>query len=197
MVRRFAVDNSSSEVDLRLLRRIATRDHGALRELYDRYSHLTYGLIMRILRSPSDAEDVLQETFVRVWSRADTYDALRGSPAAWLLRIARNRAIDRLRARGAQPSVAVAPEGRDAAGTTEPATPETPETALESHTTAGMVRTALATLTPVQRELIEAAFFEGYTHTALATRFGMPLGTVKTRIRAGLAAMRERLEQVT
>jgi RNA polymerase sigma-70 factor (ECF subfamily) len=78
----------------------------------------------------------------------------------------------------------------------EPITSDTPETALESHTTAGMVRTALAALTPAQRELIEAAFFEGYTHTALATRFGVPLGTVKTRIRTGLAALRDRLEQV-
>ena len=73
----------------------------------------------------------------------------------------------------------------------EPATRDTPE-----YTTAGAVRTALAILTPEQRTLIEAAFFEGYTHTELATRFGMPLGSVKTRIRAGLAAMRDRLEQV-
>ena len=85
---------------------------------------------------------------------------------------------------------------RRAAHAREPVTRDTPETALEDHTTAGAVRTALATLTPAQRELIEAAFFEGYTHTELATRFGMPLGTVKTRIRTGLAAMRDRLEQV-
>lgn len=183
MIRKFAVGNNSSEIDLELLRRIATRDHAALAELYDRHSQLAYSLIMRILRSQSDAEDVLQETFVRVWLRADTYDPLRGSPAAWLLRIARNRAIDRLRARRAQLAM-------------EPITSDTPETALESHTTAGMVRTALAALTPAQRELIEAAFFEGYTHTALATRFGVPLGTVKTRIRTGLAALRDRLEQV-
>jgi RNA polymerase sigma-70 factor (ECF subfamily) len=195
MIRKFAVGNNSSEIDLELLRRIATRDHAALAELYDRHSQLAYSLIMRILRSQSDAEDVLQETFVRVWLRADTYDPLRGSPAAWLLRIARNRAIDRLRARRAQPTVAV-PPGADAPSAMEPITSDTPETALESHTTAGMVRTALAALTPAQRELIEAAFFEGYTHTALATRFGVPLGTVKTRIRTGLAALRDRLEQV-
>jgi RNA polymerase sigma-70 factor (ECF subfamily) len=193
MIRKFAVGNNSSEIDLELLRRIATRDHAALAELYDRHSQLAYSLIMRILRSQSDAEDVLQETFVRVWLRADTYDPLRGSPAAWLLRIARNRAIDRLRARRAQPTVAVPPGAPSAM---EPITSDTPETALESHTTAGMVRTALAALTPAQRELIEAAFFEGYTHTALATRFGVPLGTVKTRIRTGLAALRDRLEQV-
>ena len=76
-------------------------------------------------------------------------------------------------------------------------TRDTPETLLEGRTIAGAVRTALAALTPAQRTLIEAAYFEGYTHSELATRFGVPLGTVKTRIRTGLAAMRDRLEQVT
>ena len=81
---RLTVEFSSSEVDLDLLQRITTRDQTALAELYDRHSRLVYAVIMRILGSPSDAEDVLQETFVRVWSRADTYDALLGAPATWL-----------------------------------------------------------------------------------------------------------------
>jgi RNA polymerase sigma-70 factor (ECF subfamily) len=124
---------------------------------------------------------------------------LRGSPSAWLIRIARNRAIDRLRARRARAKVVIdqpVHAGDDAVRPIEPITRDTPETALEGHTTAGAVRTALATLTPEQRLLIEAAFFEGYTHSELATRFGVPLGTVKTRIRAGLSAMRDRLEHV-
>jgi len=194
------LESRPSDVDLRLLHRIATRDEAALAELYDRHSRLAYSVIMRILGSPSDAEDVLQETFVRVWLRADTYDAGLGSPAAWLARIARNRAIDRLRARRIRENVAVEPavKARAAAagGGWEPVTHETPETVLDGFTTAGAVRTALATLTPAQRSLIEAAFFEGYTHSELATRFGVPLGTVKTRIRTGLAAIRGRLEQV-
>ena len=137
---------------------------------------------------------------MRVWSRADTYDALLGSPAAWVMRIARNRAIDLLRARRARADIAVeraAHAGDDAPRSVEPITGDTPETALEGRTMAAVVRTALATLTPAQRELIEAAFFEGYTHAELADRFGVPLGTVKTRIRSGLAAIRGRLEQVT
>jgi RNA polymerase sigma-70 factor (ECF subfamily) len=196
----FAVESSSSEIDLRLLQRIATRDEAALAELYDRHSRLTYSVIMHILRSPSDAEEVLQETFVRVWSRAETYDALLGSPAAWLTRIARNRAIDRLRACRARANVVVEAavhSGDDAARSVQSVTRATPETTLEDHTTASAVRTALAALAPSQRELIEAAFFEGYTHSELAARFGVPLGTVKTRIRTGLAAMRSRLEQLT
>ena len=192
------MDFSKSAADVGLLQRIATRDEAALAEFYDRHSRLAYSVIMRILRSPSDADDVLQETFVRVWSRADTYDAMLGSPATWLTRIARNRAIDRLRARRVRGNVAVEPavQSGDAASRWEPVTHDTPETLLEDHTIAGAVRTALASLTPAQRALIEAAFFEGYTHTELATRFGVPLGTVKTRIRTGLAAMRGRLEQV-
>ena len=194
-----AVESSSSEVDSGLLQRIATRDEAALAELYDRHSRLAYSVIMRILGSSSDAEEVLQETFIRVWSRADTYDALLGSPSTWLIRIARNRAIDRLRARRARAKIAVEPAvhpGDDAPRSVEPVARDTPETVLEDRATASAVRTALATLTPWQRVLIEAAFFEGYTHSELAIRFGVPLGTVKTRIRAGLAAMRGRLEQV-
>jgi RNA polymerase sigma-70 factor (ECF subfamily) len=199
-MRRLAVEFSRPEVDLRLLQRIAIRDEAALAEFYDRHSRLAYSVIMRILRNPPDAEEVLQETFVRVWSRADTYDALLGSPAAWVIRIARNRAIDLLRARRARADIAVeraAHAGDDAPRSVEPSTGDTPETALEGRTMAAVVRTALAILTPTQRELIEAAFFEGYTHAELADRFGVPLGTVKTRIRTGLAALRGRLEQVT
>ena len=189
------MESSSSEIDLGLLERITVRDEAALAALYDRHSRLAYSVIMRILGTTSDAEDVLQETFVRVWSRVDTYDAMLGSPATWLVRIARNRAIDRLRARRARGNINVAAD-EDASRASEPITRVTPETMLEDRTLAGAVRTALAALTPAQRTLIEAAYFEGYTHSELATRFGVPLGTVKTRIRPGLAAMRDRLEQV-
>jgi RNA polymerase sigma-70 factor, ECF subfamily len=194
-----AVESSSAEIDAGLLRRIVARDETALAALYDRHSRLAYSVIVRVLGSPSDAEEVLQETFIRVWSRAETYDALRGSPATWLTRIARNRAIDRLRAHRIRGHIAVAPPA-DAAGdvppSLEPATRETPETLLVGRATAGAVRMALATVTPAQKALIEAAFFEGCTHSEIATRFGMPLGTVKTRIRTGLATMRGRLEQI-
>lgn len=179
-----------------LLQRVAARDEVALAELYDRHSRLAYSLIMRILGSPSDAEDVLQETFVRVWKRADTYDALLGAPATWLMRIARNRAIDRLRACRTRENIAVklAVEAGDTPRS-ELAARDTPDTVLEKHTMSDDVRTALAAVAPAQRVLIEAAFFEGYTHSELAARFGLPMGTVKTRIRLGLAAMRGRLEE--
>src|SRR5262245_66522775 len=138
MIPWFAVENSSSAVDLSLLLRIASRDEGALADFYDRHSRLVYSITLRILRSPSDAEEVLQETFVRVWSRAETYDALRGSPAAWLTRIARNRAIDRLRARRNADAVHAAA----AVEPIEPVVRDTPETELDGHNTAGAVRPA-------------------------------------------------------
>jgi RNA polymerase sigma-70 factor (ECF subfamily) len=190
---------STTEADLGLLGRIAARDEAALADLYDRYSRLAYSVIMRILRSPSDAEDVLQETFVRIWSRADTYDARLGSPAAWLTRIARNRAIDCLRAKNVRGDISVeqgAIADVQAARLREPQTGETPELILQRDATAGALGAAMAALPSTQRELIEAAFFEGYTHHELSARFGLPLGTVKTRIRTGLTTMRGRLEQV-
>jgi RNA polymerase sigma-70 factor (ECF subfamily) len=193
------VVSTASASDLDLLRRIAAGDEAALAELYDRHSRIAYGVIMRILRSPSDAEDVLQEAFVRVWTRAESYDAPLGSPVAWIARIARNRAIDRLRARRVRGDIAISPGGGtegEGARQPEPQTHLTPELVLQGNATTRALREAMATLPVVQRELIEAAFFEGYTHHELSKRFGVPLGTVKTRIRAGLLAMRGRLEQV-
>jgi RNA polymerase sigma-70 factor (ECF subfamily) len=191
------VASSTSDADIGLLKRIAVRDETALAALYDRHSRLAFSVICRILRNASDAEDVLQETFVRVWSRAESYDPRLGSPAAWLMRIARNRAIDRLRAMTVREDISVdsgATVDDDAPRRREPATSETPEAVMEEHVTAHAVRAAMADLSASQRELIEAAFFDGYTHGELSTRFGLPLGTVKTRIRAGLTALRGRLE---
>ena len=190
-----AVAITAVDGDLLLIRRIVGRDETAVAELYDRHSRAVFSVVMRILRSPSDAEDVLQEVFVRVWTRADTYDSRLGSPVAWLLRIARNRAIDRLRAkrsRGDVDAPAAEHELVDAVAVAGPAAD--PSLFAQGAATADAVAHALASLPEAQRVLIEAAFFDGYTHQELAARFGVPLGTVKTRIRTGLAAMRGRLE---
>jgi RNA polymerase sigma-70 factor (ECF subfamily) len=190
------VSSTAPEYDVVLLTRIAVRDESALAELYDRHGRPAFSLIIRILRSAPDAEDVLQETFVSVWSRAASYDPRLGSPAAWLMRIARNRAIDRLRAKRVREPVS-ADGGREDEGArrNEPVTRETPESMLRENVAASAVHAAMSNLSDSQRELIEAAFFEGYTHRELSERFGLPLGTVKTRIRAGLNALRGRLEQ--
>jgi RNA polymerase sigma-70 factor (ECF subfamily) len=185
----------SDAPDLGLLQRIVARDAVALADLYDRHNRLLFGIILRIVRDRAEAEEVLQEAFVRVWTRAELYDPQLGGPTPWLVRLARNCAIDRLRLR----------RNRDAAGRpapdesvedTAPAGTDirTPEAIVLDAERRGTVIDALADLPAEQRRLIEAAFFEGYTHSELAKRFGLPLGTVKTRIRAGMIAMRQRME---
>jgi len=175
-------------VDLRLIERIITRDAAAIGELYDRHSRLLYGLILRILRDRGEAEEVLQEAFLQVWNRAETYNAILGSPAAWLVRIARNRAIDRLRANQVRTrAVEAAPES-------EPV--ESPESVASATERQRAVARALCTLPREQRELIEQAYYHGLTQSELASRFRLPLGTVKTRIRTGMIALRRELQHV-
>jgi RNA polymerase sigma-70 factor (ECF subfamily) len=187
--------NPSDPIDLLLFQRIVARDTAALAELYDRHSRLLFGLILRILRDRAEAEEILQEVFARVWTRAELYDSRLGSPTSWLVRLARNRGIDRLRARRVRE--AVSGPSLDESDV-EPAASGTairsPEAIVVDDERRGKVIDALASLPREQRLLIEAAFFEGYTHSELAKRFGLPLGTVKTRIRTGMIAMRERLE---
>jgi RNA polymerase sigma-70 factor (ECF subfamily) len=177
-----------TRADIALLDRIVARDERAVGELYDTHSRLLYGLILRILRDRSEAEEVLQEVFVQVWTRAETYNVGLGSPAAWLVRIARNRAIDRLRANSVrQRAVESAPLPEAAAS------PETQAAVSEQQ---GTVARALETLPPDQRTLIEQAYFGGLTQSELADRFSLPLGTVKTRIRSGMIALRQQLSQM-
>ena len=188
--------HASDPTDLSLLQRLAARDTVAVAELYDRHSRLLFGLILRIVRDRGEAEDILQEAFVRVWSRAGTYDARMGGPLPWIVRVARNCAIDRLRARRVRATVD-APAVDLAAVEAAPATGiQTPEAAVLDAEKHRRLTGALAGLPAEQRQLIEAAFFEGYTHSELAQRFGLPLGTVKTRIRAGMIAMRQQMEHV-
>jgi RNA polymerase sigma-70 factor (ECF subfamily) len=178
-----------SHVDIMLLNRIVARDETAVGDLYDRHHRLLFGLILRILRDRSEAEEILQEVFLQVWTRAETYNVTLGSPAGWLVRIARNRAIDRLRAN------AVRVRAVDAAPVTmdEPVTPEA--SAFQSEQQRA-VACALQALPPEQRVLIEQAYFLGLTQSELADRFKLPLGTVKTRIRTGMMALREQLGQM-
>lgn len=168
------------------MRRMAARDSTALGELYDRHSRLLFGLILRIVRHQGEAEDVLQEAFLAAWTRADTYNQDLGAPVAWLLRIARNRALDRLRANAARTrAVDSAPAENDCV--------ETPEAQAWVSQQQGAVGRALAALPEDQRLLIEQAYFMGLTQSELAERHGLPLGTVKTRVRSGMLALRQSL----
>lgn len=173
--------------DIALVGRIVARDGRAVGELYDRHHRLLYGLILRILRDRAEAEEVLQEVFVLVWTRAETYDVALGSPAGWLVRIARNRAIDRLRANTVRL--------RAADAVPVPAPGDSPESRASASERQRAVARALDSLPTDQRRLIEQAYFLGLTQSELAERHKLPLGTVKTRIRAGMLALRQQLSQ--
>jgi RNA polymerase sigma-70 factor, ECF subfamily len=176
--------------DIALIERVGARDERALSELYDRHSRLLYGLVLRILHDRGHAEDVLQEVFLAVWTRVHTYNVALGAPVAWLVRIARNRAIDRLRAAGVRlRAVESAP-----ADCVDTASPEDHASAGERWQAASRVLDALPR---EQRVLIEDAYFLGLTHAELAAQHGLPLGTVKTRIRTGMQTLRQSLTAVS
>lgn len=175
-------------VDAALLSRMAERDPAAVSALYDRHARILFSLILRILRDRSEAEDVLQEVFVRAWTRVETYDRDLGSPLAWLIRIARNRAIDRLRSREVRE--------RTEEAAPERAPVETPEARASLSERQRAVRHALGALTADQRALIEHAYFQGLSQSELAARFNLPLGTVKTRIRTGMGVLRRALQHM-
>jgi len=183
--------------DLQLLEAVACRDASAVAALYDRHARTLYSLIYRILRDAGEAEDVLQEVFMRVWEKAETYDAVLGSPMAWLVRIARNRAIDRLRARQSRPvTTSSADDGADLRMFDLPDRSPGPERQTSASEEQRAIAEALSRLAPEQRVLIEHAYFMGMTQSELAAHFKLPLGTVKTRIRTGMLTMREHLQHL-
>jgi len=186
-------DPGLQSVDLWLFERIQARDQAALADLYDRHARLLFSVALRILRDRGEAEDVLQDVFVRVWDRVDSYDSALGTPLAWLVRVTRNRAIDRVRARAARP--ALADEGASSVVLLEPSRDPDPEAQASLSEAGRALVSALSRLPDEQRILIERAFYGGLTHTELAAAFNLPLGTVKTRIRTGVQALRAALGQ--
>jgi len=172
--------------DAGCLARMARHDAAALGDLYDAHNRLLFGVICRIVGDRAEAEEVLQEVFIQAWTHAASYNPTIGSPVGWLVGIARNRAIDRRRANAVRTRTVEALD--------EPAPPHTPEgTAAESERQRE-VRGALAQLPADQRALIEQAYFLGLTQSELAERHRLPLGTVKTRMRTGLQALRRRVD---
>jgi len=171
-----------------LLARVAGGDEVALRELHDATRRRLQGLVRAIVGNAL-ADEVLVETYVQVWREAARYDRRRGSALAWLATLARSRAVDRLRARGQREELLLAGEQLDELMSTAPG----PEQASEGEERALLVRSAVLRLPPEQRRAIAAAFFRGLTHQEVAVALDQPLGTVKTRIRAGLTALRRAL----
>lgn len=166
-----------------LMARIRARDADAFEALYDSFHRLVYGVALRMLGEPGAAEDVTQAVFMKVWSSPDLFRS--GNFAAWIVRVTRNRALDMLRARSNRQESEL-PE----------AMPEhaTIEDVAFARLDASAVRFALEALPAEQRQPIELGFFGGITHEEIAHRTGIPLGTVKTRIRSGLRKLRVALD---
>jgi len=173
--------------DVDLLKAIARQDETALAELYDRYRLILFGLLVRILNSREEAEDVLQEVFLQVWRRAADFDETRGRPFTWLVTLARSRGIDRLRNLAARERVALA-GAREASEEVSDAMAD----AFRSEQR-GLVTSALDQLPDEQRRPLMLAYFEGLTQSEIASKLNAPLGTVKTRMRTGLSKLRELL----
>lgn len=171
-----------------LLRAIASGDKSALSKLYERTSAKLYGIVLRLLRSEADAEEVLQEIFLSVWRNAGRFDEGRASPITWLSILARNRAIDRLRRR--QLNIAPIEEAYDVA-LDEP----TALDRLEARQEVGRLGSCLQELEERSRSMIEAAFLDGATYSQLAEREGVPLGTMKSWIRRGMQRLKGCLER--
>jgi RNA polymerase sigma-70 factor (ECF subfamily) len=171
------------------LERLRTGDGAALEELYDRHAGLLYSVILRIVRESAEAEDVLQETWVQAWKRSASYDAGRGTVAAWLLTMARSRAIDRSRSLRSRQSAETAAEME--AATAMPAPAGEPANEVARRDIHHRVVKALETLAPQQREVLALAYFGGLSQSEISARCGAPLGTVKSWVRQGLKRLRE------
>jgi RNA polymerase sigma-70 factor (ECF subfamily) len=167
--------------DAALIARLRAGDQTAMADLYDRYSGVVYGVALRVLANTTAAEDVVQEVFLQLWRNPQAFDADRGRLAPWLAVIARNRAIDHLRKRPLEDDIDELPISTGVDLEDEAAR----KLAIER------VRGVLTQLPQDQRKALEMAFFEGMTHSEIAGKTGEPLGTVKTRIRTGLLALRK------
>ena len=174
--------------DVELLHAVARGDEAALARLYDSYRVILFGLLVRILNSREEAEDVLQDVFIQIWRRAKDFDEKRGRPFTWLVTLTRSRGIDRLRQLGARQRLAVSAE-HDRSEEASDALSDTIKVAQKE-----IVKSALAQLPEEQRNTLVLAYFEGLTQSEIASRLGAPLGTVKTRMRSGLIKLRALLQ---
>ncbi len=165
---------------------IARGDEEALRQLNARYGAALVHVAERILTDNSDAEEIAADVLWQVWRQAVTYDATRGSVAAWLMTLVRTRAIDRLRARASR--------RRGAASLEDPGSAPDASASIDAYQHRALVKTALGRLDARERAVLDLAYYSDLSHAAIAEKTGLPLGTVKSRIRAALVKLREELK---
>ncbi len=181
---RSSVDPQEQELLKALVARTARGDEQAYEQLYDRLSATVFGVCRRVLRDPAESEEVAQEVLLEMWRTASRYDPSRAGVRSWAVMIAHSRAVDRVRSserRRAREEATALPE--------PPAVDEVSEAAVSAFEVR-RVRKAMSELSDVQRESVRLAFYGGHTHTEVAALLGVPLGTVKTRIRDGLSRLR-------
>jgi RNA polymerase sigma-70 factor (ECF subfamily) len=175
--------------DRALIERLKRRDPQALAELYDRFGRAAYSLVLRVVRDQAIAEDLVQETFLRVWNRVHSIDSERGAIGPWLLAVARNRAIDYLRSSaGRDRNAAVELDEADHA----PLYREM-EAAILVSDQVRRVKAAMEKLAPNHRTVVELAYFEGLSQMEMSAKMGQPLGTIKTWVRTALQSLRDEL----
>lgn len=186
------VENSK---EYTLLRKISQKDSNALSEFYDLYSKYLYTIIYFILRDEAEAEDLLQEVFLQIWDKIDSYDESLGNPLAWITRITRNKAIDRLRSKSFKNRSSEIDIERvfDLSTDSGSSNPDNISNRTQEQTE---IANALSTLNQNQRDLIEFAYFRGYSQSELAEHFNIPLGTVKTRMRSAMISLRDKLKHL-
>jgi RNA polymerase sigma-70 factor (ECF subfamily) len=186
---------ASSIIDPTLLARVVKGDQQAFSQLYDYSSTLLFTLAVRMLGNREEAAELLQDIYLEVWRKVSRYDVGRGTPIAWLITLTKSRAIDRLRARASRGYRATnSLEGGTAAQVADPA-PSPLETQADQELRTA-IGAAVAGLPQSQQQAIELAYYEGLSHTEIATRLNQPLGTVKTRIKLGMSKLRESLKQL-
>ena len=181
----------SGQHDEDLAGRLQRREPDAMKDLYDRFGKLAYSVVLAIVRDASIAEDLVQETFLRVWNRIQAFEPGRDALGPWLVAIARNRAIDHVRSSSSKMDRnAFELDVRE-----HPALFVDMQREVENTDHARIIRAAIKKLNPNQQKVIELAYYEGLSQTEMAERMGQPLGTIKTWVRAALGVLREELGQ--
>jgi RNA polymerase sigma-70 factor (ECF subfamily) len=185
---------SKSREDLQLMTKVAGRDQTAFEQLYDRYGPVVYTMVVRIVKTPDIAEDLLQEIFLAIWNKSSTFSEARGSVYTWIMTLARNRAFDYLKSRE---------RTSRGSGLDEQAVLNLPDTSHMSNPLNAAItsehesrmREGLALLGREQRTIIELSYYDGFTQAQIAEKLGLPLGTVKTWMRQSLMTLRTYLKE--
>lgn len=187
------VTHSGSEKEVQLMKKIKAKDAEALKQLYNLYDRLLFGMIISIVKKREEAEDVLQEVFVKVWEKAHTFNEDRGNVYSWLVTLTRNKAIDRIRSKGYKTQEKASVSVHEPAFTLEGDKFDPLETTIHSDR-AELVKRALGEIPESQSQVLKIAYYRGMTQSEISNHLDIPLGTVKTRTRQGMIKLKNILE---